>query len=212
MVQFIYVGTGLLINDKPEPDLRVSLASGKVIHDLSLGSSGRSPIIEYYGPETITLFRKVKVKDKMEQRKVGSVDIPNHWRGVLFLVTYAPELAPFPFQFTPVEFWGETIPEKHVRFHNFCPANLAVQLAGGQSIVEAKKHADIDVSAAVDFLPIKIACLREEGWKMVVKTGLPKPRDSRTLIIAYPMTSEFNNISTLIIGNVPMPPPPPASK
>jgi hypothetical protein len=206
MVRFVYISTAQLPNGQPEPDLRVSLDSGTGIHDLVLGPGGLSPIIEYRGPQPVTLFQKVK-KGKNEVRKtLTSQTFPPTWKGVFFLVSYNPALAPFPYQFTPIEFWGGDIADKHVRFYNLCPGDLEVNLAGSHATIAPQHSVDLDVHNAIDYMPIKnLAKRNEDGRPVAVKTGLPKPSDLRLLMLAYPMTPEFNNISLLTIADLPMP-------
>jgi hypothetical protein len=61
-------------------------------------------------------------------------------------------------------------------------------------------------------MPIKILAKRsEDGRPVAVKTGLPKPSDLRLVMLAYPMTPEFHNISLLTIGDLPMPPAAPVA-
>ena len=212
MVRFIYISTAQLPNGQPEPDLRASLDSGAGIHDLVLGPGGLSPIIEYRGPQPVTLFQKVKKGENEVRQNLTSLNYPSTWKGVVFLVRYNSALAPFPYQFTPIEFWGGDIAEKHVRFYNLCPVEIAVNLAGSQATIAPQHSVDLDTRNATDYMPIKILAKRsEDGRSVAVKTGLPKPSDLRLLMLAYPSTAEFNDIGLLTIGDLPMPPAEPGA-
>jgi len=212
MVRFVFIGSGEFTKGLPEPDLDALLASGPTLHRLVLSPSAQSATIAYKGPPAITLFREITVGEKKERQTLATLDFPAAWRGVLFLVTYSPQQKPLPYVFTPLEFWGETIPEKHIRFYNFCPYPLAVKMADASTTLAKFERADINVSSATDYLPIKIAKNNgEDGWKLVVKTGLPKPSHSRMIMLAYPNSRNSEGINTLTIGDVPMPPPPPAA-
>jgi hypothetical protein len=212
MVRFVFIASGEFTKGLPEPDLDALLASGPTIHRLVLSPSAQSATIAYKGPPAITLFKEITVGEKKERQTLATLAYPAAWRGVLFLVTYSPHQKPLPYVFTPLEFWGESIPEKHIRFYNFCPYPIAVKMADASTTLANFERADINVSAATDYLPIKIAKKNgDDGWKLVVKTGLPKPSHSRMIMLAYPNSRNSEGINTLTIGDVPMPPPPPAA-
>lgn len=210
-VRFVYVSSGDLPDGQPEPDLQALLDSGTGINELLLGPGGQSPVIEFRRGLPLTLFKTVKKGEREERKTLASLSFPPAWKGALFLVRYNRALSPYPYQFTPIEFWGGDIADKHVRFYNLCPVKLAVVLAGTQASINPHQSADLDVSSATTFMPIKIFATRsEDGRPVAVKTGLPKLSAPRLLLLAYPMTAEFNNISILTVGDLPMPPTPSA--
>ncbi|HSH95739.1 MAG TPA: hypothetical protein VK968_16465 [Roseimicrobium sp.] len=203
MVRFAYIRG----NETTEPDMIAKLASGKVVHDLTITPGGLSDTLEYRGPAVITLFRSVVVEGKTESRPLAKLEFPASWRGVLFLVTHDKSQRSFPYRFTPIEYWGEDMSENSVRLYNFCPAALGVKLADVQEVVEINQRADFVIGAGREFLPIKIACRPPGGdWELKMRTGLPKPARARMLLFVFPDSKEFRNLRTVIVNDVPMPP------
>lgn len=207
-VRFYYIGHDSFATGLTSPVLRATYGSGKAAREIKLAAETLSPTYDYAGALPLVLFREVKEGDRVVRQTLAELSCPAGWKGVLFLVSPAPASAAFPFHFTPVEYWGDNIPENSLRLLNLCPVALAVKVAGEGKIVPVHEQIDFPVSPAAESLPFVVARGKNEGWEVVVSAARPKPESSRMLMLAFPDYPDFKTVRILQLGNLPMSPPP----
>ena len=238
-VRFFYIGYDYSARAMSYPELQAKFGEAKNAATLRLAPNALSPPYDYSGPLPIILYREVRQDDHLVRQTLAELTCPPMWKGVIFLVTPADQSAPFPFNFTPVEYWGDDIPDNTLRILNMCPVSLGIKAADTSNVIASCGSADFPISPDADALPLIVARRQGDDWQAVISTTRPKPEAahtapsavqpkpeaghllistirpkpeaSRTLMIAFPDAPEFNTVRLLQLDNPPQSPPPPAA-
>ena len=170
--------------------------------ELSAGCFG-SPTT-YVGNGPLVLFTEKKNDKGTERKVIATLPLPADVKGVFYIVTYTPGIG---YKFTPLPYSNKDVPEGAVKVINLTQLPLQIKIADKLSLVPAQSQSLYDASACGNTIPIKVARMKKEKWRMFIETSLPGLNGKqRTLYVFVPDSATGTSAKLLQLGDLPDPP------
>jgi hypothetical protein len=211
MVRFFYIDLADSLAPVA-PALVCDYRDGRKIETLRLAPGAFSALVSYDGPREFGLQRQPPATPPAPPpppEEVARFTLPPAWQGALILVRHDPANPKFPFRFYPVEYWAPAPPIREIRILNLCPFSLAAKIGQSMTQVSPGDLFDAPLPAQADQFGIKLALQRRDTWQRILSTALPAPSGTRFLVLVYPDSLDGESIRTLMLDDLPGPPPPP---
>jgi hypothetical protein len=202
-IRFYYAGFSVS-GDEVDPDAKFLLKSGRETVAVQLHANAFSEAIDYTGSPLIRLFRERRTETGMEREDLGQLQFPAEWKGALFIVTRDPANARLPFRFYPIEYWGPSVPDEHLRILNLCPYPLAAKVGANQMAVNAGASADVALPPDRPDIPLRLAARRQDQWERILSTGILRPEQNKLLVLTFPQPDGVARV--LVLRDLPEPP------
>lgn len=203
-LRFYYAGFSVS-GDDADPEAKFLMKSGRQTVALELHANAFSEPIDYTGSPLIRLFRERRTETGMEREDLAQLQFPAEWKGALFIVTRDPANALLPFRFYPIEYWGPSVPDEHVRILNLCPYPLAAKVGAIQAAVNAGATSDVALPTGRPDIPLRLAARRQEQWERILSTGVLRPEQNKLLLLTFPQPNGAARV--LVLRDLPAPPP-----
>lgn len=207
-LRFYYAGASFANEDDVNPRAVFLLRNGKENVAVQLTANAFSRPLDYTGPLPVELFREQRTEAGVKREPLGELKCPDHWKGVLFIVTRNPANALLPFRFYPIEDWAPSLPDAHVRILNLCPYPLAAKTGTLPVAIAAQSTVDVGLPLGSD-IPLGLAVQRAGRWERILSTSILRPDQNKLQLLVFPNAD--GAIRVVVIKDLPEPPPESAS-
>ncbi|MET0261995.1 MAG: hypothetical protein ABW223_03805 [Rariglobus sp.] len=200
-IRFYYIGfagTG----EGQDPAVKFLLKNGKKTVPMQITPNSFTETFDYTGPVPITLFQEKRTEKSVEREDIGQLTFPAEWKGAIFIVTRNPANPRLPFHFFPIEYWGPSVPDQHVRILNLCPYLLAAKVGTGQIAINARTTADLALPAVAD-VPVRLAVQRDDQWERILSTAIERPAQNKLMLLVVPRPD--GTARALVVADLPEP-------
>ena len=170
--------------------------------ELSAGSFGTPTT--YVGNGPLVLFTEKKTDTGPVRTVIATLPLPADVKGVFYIVTYTRGTG---FKFTPLPYSNKDVPEGAVKVINLTQVPLQIKIADKLTLVPAQSQSLYDASTCGNTIPIKVARMKKEQWRMFIETTLPGLNGKkRTLYVFVPDSANGTSAQLLQLGDLPDPP------
>ena len=201
-IRFYYVGYAST-GETLDPTVKFLLKNGKATMPVQITANTFTQTFDYTGPVPITLFQEKRTEKGVEREDVGQLTFPAEWKGAIFIVTRNPANPRLPFHFYPIEYWGPSVPDQHVRILNLCPYVLAAKVGSGQAAINARATADLAMPERPD-VPVRLAVQRDDQWERILSTAIDRPAQNKLMLLVLPRPDGATRV--LVVDHLPEPP------